>query len=224
MERGIQQAPEIGAVFCRHAYVDPSGVMRESPQLEQKAPGIVSDWLHRIAEACRLQTPAIVVNRKVYEHLGGLFPQAASAFDWEMWKRIAVHYSVWYEPEPLACFRQHLASESSDVLRTGQQIADTRRAIEISRTYLPNSVSERLSQSARNYYALYALKLAEQQLATGDYTSALGNIHEGLICSQWGVIVRALMSLLSKVRENNSFKQSDDDARTRQSQDSIRRG
>jgi glycosyltransferase involved in cell wall biosynthesis len=209
IERGIRQAPDVGAAFCRHAYVDQSGTVREFSRLEQKTPGIVPDWLQRIAEACRLQTPAIVVNRKAYEQLGGFCPQAASAFDWEMWKRIAVHYAVWYEPEPLACFRQHLAAESSNNMRTGQQIADTRRAIEISRTYLPKALSERLSQSARNYYALYALQLAEKQLAAGDYTSALTNIHEGLICSQWGVTVRALMSLLSKVRESNSFKQSD---------------
>jgi hypothetical protein len=137
----------------------------------------------------------------VYERIGGFCPQAGSAFDWEMWKRMAVHYPVWYDPRPLACFRQHPASESFDLIRTGQQIADTRRAIAISHTYLPTDVAEKLSQSAKNHYALYALRLAEQQFEAGEYESALANIHEGLICSQWGLVLRALMTLLAKIRQ-----------------------
>lgn len=50
----------------------------------------------------------MVVRRDVYEQLGGFCPQAKSAFDWEMWKRIAVNYPVWYEPQTLVCFKSRL--------------------------------------------------------------------------------------------------------------------
>ena len=163
LQKGIEQTPEIGAAFCRHAYVDERGRPTSSlAGLERETPGILANWLNRVAVFCRLQTPAVVVKRQVYEQLGGFCPQANSAFDWEMWKRIAVHYPVWYEPQPLACFREHPASESIDFIKTGQQIADTRHAIEISRAYLPKEAAEKLSEEARRHYALYALQTCRE--------------------------------------------------------------
>lgn len=205
LQKGIEQVPEIGAAFCRQIYVDEHGVHRKLSRLEQQTPGVIAEWLPRIAEACWLQTPAIVVKRQVYEQLGGFCPQANSAFDWEMWKRIAVHYPFWYEPQPLACFRQHPASESDGIIKTGRQLADTRRAIEISRAYLPEAVTEEFSNAARNHYAFYALDLAMQQLQTKQYESALANIREGLACSRSGPVQRAVIALLQHVSPREHF-------------------
>jgi hypothetical protein len=195
MQRGIEQAPEIGAAFCRHVYADVRSVHRELAALEMHTPGVFSEWLHRIVEACRVQTPAIVVKRRVYEQLGGYCPQANSAFDWEMWKRIAVHYPVWYEPRTLACFRVHPASESDELIRTGQQLADTRRTIEISRTYLPESVADKLSDAARSYYALFALDRAKQLFENKQHQAAFESIREGLAFKRSEAIERAVIEL-----------------------------
>ena len=54
----------------------------------------------------RLQFPSMVVRRATYERLGG-FDRLGYAEDWEMWVRIAAHYPVAYEPEPLALYRVH---------------------------------------------------------------------------------------------------------------------
>lgn len=201
LRKGTEQAPEIGAAFCRHVYVDGNGTPLRFSRLERETPGIIADWLKRIAVMCWLQTPTIIVKGLAYEQLGGFCPQANSAFDWEMWKRIAVHYPIWYEPQLLACFRQHSVSESDDFINNGRQIADSRRAIEISRGYLPGAVTEELSQAARDHYAYYALELAEQQLSKRQYESALANIREGLTCSQSAPVQRALISLLLSTRE-----------------------
>jgi hypothetical protein len=196
MQSGIEQAPEIGAAFCRHVYADVRSVHRELAPLEKHTPGVHTEWLRRIVEACWVQTPAIIVKRQAYEQHGGYCPQANSAFDWEMWKRIAVHYPVWYEPRALACFRVHSASESDELIRTGQQLADTRRAIEISRTYLPEAVADIFSDAAQKYYAVLALNRAKQLFEKKQYHAAFENIREGLACSRSEAIERAVIALL----------------------------
>ena len=128
--------------------------------LERETPGMIEGWLDRIGVCCRLQTPSIVVRREAYERLGGYCPEAKSAFDWEMWQRLAVHYPVWYEPKPLAFFRQSSGSESVRVIASGQQIADSRAVIEIARTYLPSATVDALSRRAGENYALWAFVLA----------------------------------------------------------------
>jgi glycosyltransferase involved in cell wall biosynthesis len=199
LRRGISQAPEIGAAFCRQVYVTERGEQRWLSRLERETPGVVADWLERLAVFCRLQTPAIVVKREAYERLGGFCAAANSAFDWEMWKRIARHYPFWYEPRPLAYFREHEMAESSHLIASGRQIADTRRAIEISQTYLPEKDAGRLSEQARRHYAIYALEIAGKLLRDGKAEAALANICEGLRCSQAQKVKDMVIALLLNV-------------------------
>ncbi|MCB9100903.1 MAG: glycosyltransferase [Anaerolineales bacterium] len=198
LRAGIEQAPAIGAAFCRHTYVDAAGQPQRLSWLERETPGIIENWLERIGVMCRLQTPAIVVKRQAYERLGGYCAQAKSTFDWEMWQRLAVHYPIWFEPRPLAYFRQHSASESSDLIRSGRQIADARRVIDIAQSYLPCALKNRLLTQARDYYALYALDVVQRQLQAADYPAALANIREGLQCSQSPAITAKLLELLQQ--------------------------
>ena len=73
--------------------------------------GVLEHWLERIAVGQRLQPPTIVVRRSVYERIGGFDSRAGlMGEDWEMWVRIAAHFPVWYEPEPLALYRIHDSS------------------------------------------------------------------------------------------------------------------
>jgi hypothetical protein len=115
-----------------------------------------------------------------------------------MWQRLAVHYPVWFEPTPLAYFREHAASESSDLIKSGRQIADARRVIEIAHSYLPCDSKKRLSTKARENYALYALDVAQRQLQAADYQAALANIREGLQCSRSPPITEKLLTLLGQ--------------------------
>ncbi len=181
----FQKELTIGAAFCRYIFMDEEGHWQSLSSLERTTPGILTDWLKCIAVAQRIQAPAMVVRRRVYEELGGFCPELSYALDWEMWKRIVAHYPVWYEPQPLACFRVHASSESARLIQSGSgvNIADTRAAIEVSRSYLPSSVSNELTSKAKEHYAIYALHTARRMIATGHVIAALSQIREGLKCS-----------------------------------------
>lgn len=197
---GVVREPAIGAAFCRHAYVDETGQSAGLSLLERETPGILQDWLDLIAGCCRLQTPSIVVRREAYERLGGYCPQARSAFDWEMWQRIAVHYPVWFEPQPLAFFRRSSVSESARIAASGQQIADTRAALEIARTYLPREKVDALSRRASEYYARFALDRARQQMASGNLPAVMANLREAALCSSSSDIQHQLFSFFAGMR------------------------
>ena len=196
LREGIEKEPSVGAAFCRHIYTDEAGNQRWVSWLERETPGVLSDWLEQIIVMCRLQASPIAVKRSVYENLGGFCPQAGAASDWEMWKRIAVHYQIWYEPEPLAWYRQHSSSDNTRLLKSGGLIADVRRSIEISQSYLPSAIADKLSNQAREHYALYALNTAKKLLTDGDSEAAIAQIREGLKCSQSAQLKEALVSLL----------------------------
>jgi hypothetical protein len=199
LSAGILGAPEIGAAFCRHTYLDEQGHCTGLSLLERETPGTIDDWVDRIAVCCRLQTPSIVVRRKVYERLGGYCPQAKAAFDWEMWQRIAVHHPVWYEPRPLAFFRRSSLSESARLNTSGRMVADSLAAIEVARTYLPVAKVDTLTRRAVEYYAHGALEIAGQQMRKDNLAAALANLREGIRCSRSDEVARKLFSLLSRV-------------------------
>lgn len=207
LQAAVEKEPTIGAAFCRHFYINEESCQQELSLLEKETPGVLSNWIERIAVVQRIQFPSIVVRREVYEELGGFCPEAYSAADWEMWKRIAAHYSVWYEPEPLACYRLHSLSESSRLIRSGANIADTRRAIEISRSYLPKPMAAELLSKALEHYALYAMNTAREMLAIGDRATALAQMQEGLKCSQSSRVKETLVSILlsGDLDESNQY-------------------
>lgn len=196
LRQGIETEASVGAAFCRHIYTDEVGNPRWTSWLERETPGILTNWLEQIIVTCRLQASPIVVKRSVYEQLGGFCPTAGAASDWEMWKRVAVHYPIWYEPQALAYYRQHDSSDNTRLMKSGGLIADVRRSIEISQTYLPSEIAEELSNKARENYAFYALNTAKQLLIKGEYEGAIAQIREGLKCSQSSPVKDALVSLL----------------------------
>jgi len=196
LRTGIEKESSVGAAFCRHIYTDEVGNQRWVSWLERETPGVLTDWLEQIIVMCRLQASPIVVKRSVYENLGGFSPQAGAASDWEMWKRIAVHYPIWYEPQPLAWYRQHSSSDNTRLVKSGGLIADVRRSIEISKSYLLRDVADKLSNKAREHYAFYALDTAKKLLTDGEFEAAIAQIRESLKCSQSSQVKEAIVSLL----------------------------
>lgn len=180
LEHAFTAHPEIGAAFCRFIVMDEHGHWRKIGPLEQFSSGIVPDWLDRIAVGQRLQTPAMVVRRAVYEHLGGFDRRLRWTEDWEMWVRIAAHYPVWYEAEPLAIYRVHTESNSSALLRTAESIRDVRKAIGIMQTYLPPERAALLARDAHAICARTALRRARRYLSGGDQKASLTHMVEAV--------------------------------------------
>ncbi|MEM6450509.1 MAG: glycosyltransferase family 2 protein [Cyanobacteria bacterium P01_D01_bin.105] len=184
-----------GAAFCRHRYMR-DGKQRWISREEKETAGVIENWMEKIVSFCHVQFSSMVVRRDVYEKLGGFCPQAKDAADWEMWKRIAAYYPVWYEPEPLMYYREHAASETSHLLRSGKQISEARETIFITRRYLPRSEAPVLSNIALENYAFHALDMAKQQLQRQDSEAAVINMREALRCSQSVSVQKALADLL----------------------------
>ena len=203
LREGIGAAPEVGAAFCQHAVEARQGgePVAWSSWVERETPGIVTDWLARIAVECRVQFSAMTVRRSVYESLGGFCAEALSAFDWEMWKRIAVRHPVWYVPEVLVTIGRDDSAESSRLLRSGEQVAHSLRTVAISRDYLPARDAERLSSKARERFCLYALDVARQYLDAGDHAAALANLRAALAGSPSDRVTRVLVAVLKGVQD-----------------------
>jgi glycosyl transferase family 2 len=162
---GIETDLSIGAAFCHHFLIDVEG-RRDAARsrIQQRTPGILSDWLEYVFVGLSFTTPSIVVKRSVYEHIGGFDAAFGYALDWDMWKRIASRYPLWYEPEPLAASRRHPHSTTRTLMRSGTNIAEIRRSIEISRSYLPAAIAADMAQRARAHYTSHAVYQAAKLL------------------------------------------------------------
>lgn len=193
LQAAAGQDESIGAAFSRFIWVDAEGHWQEISPLERPTPGVLSGWIERIAISQRIQFPAIVVRRSVYETLGGFDPGLFFALDWDMWKRIAVQHPVWYEPVPLACYRNHSAQETLRLLRSGAAHADKRHAIEIARAYLPPGIERTLTRRAREHGAVSAIYAARSALAELDISAAMAHLREG---SKFGFSAKAAEALL----------------------------
>lgn len=197
----IEKEPKIGAAFCRHYYVDSENHQRSISTLERETPGILENWIERIAVSQRIQPSSMVVKRSIYEQLGGFCPQAKSAADWEMWTRISAHYPIAYEPQILAAYRLHLSSWTSRLIQGGENITDTLKSIEISQSYLLENQAIDLSNQAKEHYGLYAISTAQQMLTQGDAKAVIAQIQAALNCSQSDIVKQAIIALFAPPKQ-----------------------
>jgi glycosyltransferase involved in cell wall biosynthesis len=193
LREGIEREPDIGAAFCRYILIDEDGHWNFIAPLESRAAGIIPNWLERIASEQLIRTPAIVVKRDVYRKIGGYSADLVYTLDWDMWKRIAAHCPVWYEPHPLACYRAHESSETSRLVRAGADIGDVKKSIEISRAYLPKEIADRVSAKATEIYASYVVENARRKLGSRDVVAALAQIRGALRLSLSRKVVLAVI-------------------------------
>lgn len=198
LRHAFEVAPHIGAAFCRDIRMDEHGHWQSISRILQLESGILHDWLETIAVGQRLQAPAMVVRRNVYEHLGG-FDRRISYYgeDWEMWVRIAAHYQVWYEVAPLALYRLHSASLSGRTVRTGENGKDLRQAIEINRSHLPPAKASMLTNKAKENFALACLRRARRLLEAGEIQAPLAQVREALRTSRSANVIMQAAFLLA---------------------------
>ena len=176
IDQAFRSAPLAGMAFCRSRIVDGDGrTIKSSSRLRWRA-GLLADWLPVIAERQRIQTPAAIVRRATYEHLGGFRSDLRQTIDWEMWVRIAAAYPVWYTPACLAAYRRHPGNESSRLFDSGDVWPDLVRAIEINAASLPEARRAATSQASARWHAASALRTAERLLARGDIDKAAATV------------------------------------------------
>ncbi|MEZ5573714.1 MAG: glycosyltransferase family 2 protein [Halioglobus sp.] len=185
LEREIGLAPQAGAAFTQHQIVEFSQQpeSRWNSWLEAGQSGILEHWLQRIVVECRLQFSAMTVKREVYEAIGGFCEEALSTFDWEMWKRIAVHYPVIFVPEVLTGIGRDASALTSQLIRSGEQVLHALATVAISERYLPVEHAQSWSAKAAEQLAIYAINLARRYLEKGDIEAAMANLRAAAQCS-----------------------------------------
>jgi glycosyltransferase involved in cell wall biosynthesis len=187
--------PEIGAGFCRYISMDGDGNWETIGELEPDGRGVLDGWLERIALGQRVQTPCMVVCRSVYEQLGGFDARLTHCEDWEMWTRIAAGFPIAYEPEPLAAYRVHSLSSSDRSLRTGENVVDLRRAIEINRARLPPELADEITRRALEITAVTAIRRAGRMVQAGNGSAARAQVKEALRTSRSPAVLERLALL-----------------------------
>lgn len=182
LKRSLLENPAVGAAFCRQIYIDEYSHQRLITRLEQPRSGILKNALELLAISNRIRPPSIVIKRCVYEALGGYDLRLFHAADWEMWVRIAAHYPIWYEVEPLAMYRVHAASDTSRLYQTGANMQDRRKCISTYHNYLPVAQATLLTRKALGYSMLYGLRLVYKFLRAGQGRLALVQLREVALC------------------------------------------
>jgi GT2 family glycosyltransferase len=184
MERAFAEDPEAGAAFCRSILIDEQGHQRSLTSCLQDNSSLLRDALLHLAAEQHIMTPSIVVRRSVYEDLGAFDQRLVCSEDWEMWVRIAAHYPVWFEPQPLAVYRMHRDSNSGRHVRNGEHTRHVHMAIDIMASHLPSSVAERLTRCAKGTYARSALDIALALLKQRDLTGGMAVAKEAFRLSR----------------------------------------
>jgi glycosyltransferase involved in cell wall biosynthesis len=168
METAFARFPTAGAFFCESDYIDESGRVTGRTGRESEQTGILMDWLPRIAAAQRIQTPAMVVRREVYETLGGFDRRLDCSEDWEMWIRIANRFPVGFCAEARAQYRYSTNNNSARSILNGTRAAVQRRMFEIVDAYLPVEVVGAVSRTrAREQALFFANQLPKVMRANG---------------------------------------------------------
>jgi glycosyltransferase involved in cell wall biosynthesis len=178
LARAFNARPNIGAAFCRPTYIDEKGLELSIAPEEQQYSGLLTDAALRLATEQKIMTPCIAVRRDVYEKLGGFDRRLKCSEDWEMWVRIAAQFPIWYEPQPLALYRIHQNSNTGRHIRNAQDMAYTRMAIDIFKSYLPIAVADEIVRKTRQIYSLSALETAYRLLKTNDWVGSWAQTKE----------------------------------------------
>lgn len=196
MEQAFARVPDLGMAFCRARIVDGHDHTMKTTSRLRWWPGVIRNWLPRIAVRQRIQAPAAVVARSTYERVGGYRSDLHQTLDWEMWVRIAAHTPVWYDPVTLAVYRRHPANETSRLVSAGVIWPDVAHAIRVNAESLPASVQERLSSQSARWYAGSALRESQARLAQGEHDTARAVLSQS----------RRLLELIADERERQAVE------------------
>ncbi|WP_372756551.1 glycosyltransferase [Mariniflexile sp.] len=161
IETLFNEYPEAGAAFTNFHYINnENSIVAVKNESVLDYSGVIPNFVEKIAEKQLVQPPAMVVKRTTYETLGGFFAVHFGE-DWEMWTRIASKFPIAYSPKYLANYRvSHGVGISHNSFRTGQNVEDIRKVIDIIQNYLPLDKRIGIKKSSSEYYAKYCIKVA----------------------------------------------------------------
>jgi glycosyltransferase involved in cell wall biosynthesis len=182
LSRGIETHPNVSVAFTSFVAVDESGASMWSANGMPAGRGVIDHaWRDVIAERNKIMAPAIVVRKKAYEEAGGFATQLCHTADWDMWKRLIWRYDAYFEPQVLAYYLVHSASDTSSLMRSATNLFDSLHAIKIGSKYFPTNRRNELVRKARRSHAYLGLDAAKRFFARGDYRAALRQVYASTI-------------------------------------------
>ena len=193
--RGFVADDRIGMAFSRHRFIDAESHEISLSGVERPTSGVIDGWLERIAAGQRLQCPAAVVRRDVYDAIGGFRQDLCFVLDWEMWVRIAARYRVWFEPRVLAAYRMHSGSETARLRKANLIDDDYRRALRTIRRELPRPIANRALKTARRELAHQLITEAVNLNSSRQSRAAISCIIRALRFSFHLRIIHRILSL-----------------------------
>lgn len=203
----LAQQSTIGAACCRYVNTDDVGNRQWQSDLLRPTAGLLGNWLATIAVGNPLSPPAVVIRREAYEKVGGYCPEISCGEDWELYKRVAIFFDWWYQPEILACYRQHPASITHNALKQAKRNQEIHSTIDLTEPYLPEPVRAELTTTARRNYALVSLNYALDFLNRGHPPLALRSIQDSLRLSREPEVLQVLFSRLLPQPEAEPLRQ-----------------
>ncbi len=159
LSQTFKEYPQVDAAFTRFIYIEPDDHWHALSGIEMRKPGVFNKFLDQIAVRNFLISSAFVVKRSVYENVGGFCEQIRSYEDWEMWKRIGLVSTVWYEPEPLTLYRIHPESYGNYNRDKLYIIEGIEKSIKISQLYFPPDRVKPWTRGAKQMACRLAVKL-----------------------------------------------------------------
>jgi glycosyltransferase involved in cell wall biosynthesis len=193
-ERAILSQPEIGAVFFRYIYMFEDGHWQHLSELESRRPTVLGkEFLGRMLLTNEIMFPAMVVRREVYETLGGFRPQLVHCADWDMWTRTTMHYPVFYDPEPLACYRIHAGADTARLVKSGENVEDERRFVDVLTSYVPPEERRGVYRRGRKAAAIRAIRRAQDLWRKGYRDTAWVQLREAVRTSLHPAVIIHLM-------------------------------
>ena len=201
--------PDLAAAFCRHRIIDERGRELRVSAPERDEAGALDGWLTDMATGQRVQCPAIAVARSTYEQVGGFRFDLRYSLDWEMWARAASAGPVWYEPAILASYREHVANETSRLVRCGSDLADMERGLELILRLHPEADRPALRRRAGRFLGIMAMAGAGALMRDGHWPAGLRRVaaagrHDPTICPRrvtWGFRIWAVKLWLARLAE-----------------------
>lgn len=161
MQSLLDLNPSLGAAFCASLYIGENGWEIDRQKILSDKPGILDNALTLFGEGQKVETPSIVVKRKVYEELGA-FRAVIYGEDWDMWIRIAYKFPIGYTPEFLAEYRRHPTSISAQKIIAADNIRDLEKIMKLTSHYFPADRRHRIHETARYNYGWFAIMTANE--------------------------------------------------------------
>jgi len=209
--RAFDSHPEVGAAYGRYIEIDGNERWNLLSGLDAPASGPLPNPPLALARRNRVRTPSVVVRRSLYERIGGFNPRLSHAADWEMWVRLAVNTSIWYEVQPLALYRSHASSDTSRLVQTGENIRELRRCAAVFEEYLPPDIRKGCLALARMWAGAIALRQVKAFAIRGAFPQAASNIGEALRCvpRPAEAVLGFMLELKSRIDRRRRFREAE---------------